>query len=941
MFFKNFDFLSPKITLYFKGKKRHLSPLGGFLSIVLAIAFLYMIFNTTIFKVSTNSSSLLMFRNFDIDKSNNYFNESGLFLFFWIYHDENILNNYEFSQLNNFKNGIIRIYMTYSYDKNEYNSSNLKDNDHWVYDTCHNYPRKEDLKYDYSFSSCIKYYYNSIDKKYYSIHDTFNFKWPYIRENITDGKNKNSFATFVEKCSNNSVLSEILGSCYSEEKINEYLSIFNKIFISFTNNNIEINNKENKITQYSYKIYNNIINNGKYFYSHELEFIPFNYEERQNLVRKNIKYNSFLFDGDRTSKIYNDGSSKLLLMYKFNFKKYINEFRKPDNSFLEAIHRIGGAISLLFYIFYYLNYILNKRIEVRNFQKFLNDKNEIIHKHINYERNKMYTIKSNIFTNISNEIVDQYKTFKSTYLGNAIKNDTTNINNTFNNTKMNENNFTTTNNEKIKGNEKENIKKSENIIFINNGTFMNDGNASSNKKLTLNLTNTIERINSLKIETKKRSFETPKEFNKTLTYTRNKPENKAKISPSFGNNKSNNSNGKNNSSYSKSKKRELENIDISNQKILDNSSISLLNYINKTKNINANNPNYNVRLKKEIPFLNFKKNIDSQSPKSPKNHKSYKNGKKISAIDNYSQKNYYGNGYQKFDDKNKRISNKDNFSQNDFYYHINLENKNIPIKDNYSQNINYNYIITQHPEYSKNIITKNKKFSAIGRNNDFKSLVNLKKRRQSYQQRNTFRKDDDSLSKISKSQNRERRKTGVFNIPIEKRREQRFSLFSRNSNVMKNNFAENYKSYNNIPFESYSQNNLSRNLIEHYRKMSPIKVKKNDKEIISPSSELRSKNQKKENKNSLKFEDSAKQNNDFVKIVQNIKLSLDNIWRYLCICRTKKNDGINMLNKFRHKLLSEEYLYILHLNMFIFKQKLGCKSNLEKVNLLEELYNDF
>lgn len=51
--------------------------------------------------------------------------------------------------------------MTYSYNKYEFNSSKLEDNDHWVYDTCHNYANNDDIKYDYSFSSCIKYYYNS------------------------------------------------------------------------------------------------------------------------------------------------------------------------------------------------------------------------------------------------------------------------------------------------------------------------------------------------------------------------------------------------------------------------------------------------------------------------------------------------------------------------------------------------------------------------------------------------------------------------------------------------------------------------------------------------------------------------------------------------------------------------------------------------------------
>ena len=75
-------------------------------------------------------------------------------------------------------------------------------------------------------------------------------------------------------------------------------------------------------------------------------------------------------------------------------------------------------------------------------------------------------------------------------------------------------------------------------------------------------------------------------------------------------------------------------------------------------------------------------------------------------------------------------------------------------------------------------------------------------------------------------------------------------------------------------------------------------------------------------------------------MVQNIKWTPRLFFDYLCLCRIKEKNYVYILNKFRHKLLSEEYLYILHLNMFIFKQKLGCKSNLEKNNLLEELYND-
>ena len=91
----------------------------------------------------------------------------------------------------------------------------------------------------------------------------------------------------------------------------------------------------------------------------------------------------------------------------------------------------------------------------------------------------------------------------------------------------------------------------------------------------------------------------------------------------------------------------------------------------------------------------------------------------------------------------------------------------------------------------------------------------------------------------------------------------------------------------------------------------------------------------------MKCEHSTMQTNIFTKIIQNINWSPKMFFNYLCLCNSNENNGISLLNKFRHKLLSEEYLYILHFNMLIFKEKFGCKSSLEKINLLEELYNDY
>ena len=79
MFFNKFDFLSPKITLFYNNKRRHLSPIGGFFSLTIFCFSLYIIMKYSVLKPFPKPSSLLMYRNFETDLTHNYFNESGLF----------------------------------------------------------------------------------------------------------------------------------------------------------------------------------------------------------------------------------------------------------------------------------------------------------------------------------------------------------------------------------------------------------------------------------------------------------------------------------------------------------------------------------------------------------------------------------------------------------------------------------------------------------------------------------------------------------------------------------------------------------------------------------------------------------------------------------------------------------------------------------------------
>jgi hypothetical protein len=572
-----------------------------------------------------------------------------------------------------------------------------------------------------------------------------------------------------------------------------------------------------------------------------------------------------MFDEDKTSSIYDAKNNKLLMAYIFKSKKYISEFRQMNDGILELINSIGGNIFLIYLILFIINNIICERVEIRNFQWFLNSKkNSLIHRHINYEKNIFFSLK----TDLSNDIIDKNNytnTFKSTYFGNTIKNNLSNINNyTYDdmNQKVNnpDNNYTIKIN-KIETEEKEknkNSKNSDNIIVINNNSYMNE-NTSNNV-----ISSAAKKINnSFNLEDKIKQFENVKSYRKTYTY--NKPpvessQSGSKLKTIIKNNNLSTINQRKKSKISDSEAYNSKRKDFgdfnSKQKIIDTSTISLLNSTNpnKLQNLFINN-SYNYG-KKEKYFM------------------------PVSTIKNQNDYNF-GSKY------NQRV----HISEKSLLRDIN--------------SLNYkNDIISHSPFKSKDKMNKitNITFDAKGRRKSHQHVI--------ISNFNNIKEKDEKKGK-------EKNNKSVFLKLPEKHSERHLSLFSRQSNC--NCIYPSEKIIDNK-----SQKN-DKNVVEQIRKTSIIRrrLKKNY------SSEI-------DSKNFRRFKNETK----FAKIIQNYQLIPIYVWEYICLCKKSEN-SVNILNDFRKKLLSEEYLYILHINMFIFKQKYGCKSNYEHSLLLEELYNDY
>ena len=155
MFVKKFDFLSPKITLYYKGSFSHSSILSGILSIISIIV----IFSLSIYF----SLDLIERKNPDSYYLNRFVEDAGEFpinsssLFHYILIEDSDEDNYESFDFRSFRIIGFNTYFNY-YIENR----TLENLDHWLYGLCND---EDDIKY---YSSSDKNIIIQMIKTFYS-----------------------------------------------------------------------------------------------------------------------------------------------------------------------------------------------------------------------------------------------------------------------------------------------------------------------------------------------------------------------------------------------------------------------------------------------------------------------------------------------------------------------------------------------------------------------------------------------------------------------------------------------------------------------------------------------------------------------------------------------------------------------------------------------------
>jgi hypothetical protein len=356
---KNLDFLSPKISLFFYGRRRHSAFLGGVLTILMVISCLTYIFYLCLDVCRHNSSTLQYYRHLFKDPEVFLFNKTkGIFHFFQFYSPKNK------SYYGKFNSKYIRFFMTSISDEYKTNPQILSENEHWVYDNCRDRIDNEFIDDDiftntsFEYGICLRYYYNKIDKKYYPIEDTNNFIYPHLA-NIELNMNY-SIATVIEKCDNNSILTEALGFCADEKEIQNYLKDNYGLNFNVLQHEINPDNYSNPIYKFIYGI-SSILQSSK-INEHNIIFVPLKTDIKGGLVlpKRKQKLTYSFYDYYKRDEELNTNNNKIISIYNFCLSPAGYVFKSDYETIYDCFPKMGGIIQLIYYLFFGINFFYNK-----------------------------------------------------------------------------------------------------------------------------------------------------------------------------------------------------------------------------------------------------------------------------------------------------------------------------------------------------------------------------------------------------------------------------------------------------------------------------------------------------------------------------------------------------------------------------------------------------
>jgi hypothetical protein len=414
----SFDFLSPKITLFYSGHNSHISRIGGLLSFIFLIVLILIIIDCLFQIINPQISSIFIYEHTIEDyKYKQSIDYSGINHFIQMYSNSGKGWFGDFDNKNILIYGIKENINIYNNDGNS--RIDLYKTEHWVYDKCENIGEANKIFFsdisktikDYTKSICLRFYYNPYEQKYYQV-GLEGYVPPNLETNYISEK-RIIYKIIVEKCFNNSIFNDKLHLvCNEENEIENYLNLYNNIFIYFSNNQILPKNKNNPFEKYYLSISSTI--QKMTFFENDIIFSPIKIISENNLFRSKKEDLSYVLKDQYHNDKYIHENFSMIGTFNFYFINNIIVYQRRFLNIIENLSRLGGFSYLLFFVFQIFNYISSRYTIIEDTKNLFKinagiegnniDGNDIILDKMRHQNSQNYKIK--VFNNnniINNE----------------------------------------------------------------------------------------------------------------------------------------------------------------------------------------------------------------------------------------------------------------------------------------------------------------------------------------------------------------------------------------------------------------------------------------------------------------------------------------------------------------------------------------------------------
>ena len=345
---KKLDFISPEITLFYRGRESHASILSGILSILVFLGLLGITIYLSIDVIAKQHPTSFYFTKF-IEEIDSYpLNSSALLHYVSLYNS------------NNREIGIDTkaIYVIgVSINDNVFTENNdISKYSHWIYEYCdesvlgnfkdtYTNAQKDNL----TNSLCISKYFD-VDKNIVINKDDDDFFWPTLVHGASQSNNF-EYGLYFQRCQNNTLINN--NNCYSKNQQDTYIKGITGYEIYFIDHSIDVENYTNPIDYAVHRITSEL--NKDSFVLNHLNFHPVVVRTNDGLFFDNLK-NTISFNFDYNEKItHANDDYKILGSFNFWMQNTIDTYDRAYKKVQDIAGGVDGIVEIVMIIAKLLN----------------------------------------------------------------------------------------------------------------------------------------------------------------------------------------------------------------------------------------------------------------------------------------------------------------------------------------------------------------------------------------------------------------------------------------------------------------------------------------------------------------------------------------------------------------------------------------------------------